>query len=254
MSKYTVQWPRHLGRSQRVDEQGRGLDLPAAVGAEEAPELLLIGPSSPCRLLLKGAERFKVTLSVDDLFHGGGTEGADQLVLQVCGAHVETECFHIGASEVGAEAGPLETALEDALLCGVTEARQSDVKPLRAEQIQEASYSLRTPDRHDGSALSVEIPTMARSERFERELVADPFDKHDRTCEESLSRPWADETREPADVVVRRPRSASHLDARACPAETYARSRADSIEQVRRTGRDQHLAVECPQGSHKSAL
>jgi hypothetical protein len=33
MSKYTVQRPRHLAEIQRVDEQGRGLDLPAGVGA-----------------------------------------------------------------------------------------------------------------------------------------------------------------------------------------------------------------------------
>jgi len=183
MSKYAVQRPRHLGKIQRVDEQGGGLDLPAAVGAEETPKLLLIGPSSPRRLLLEGPERFKVTLSVDDLFHGVGTEGADQLVLQVCDAHVETEGFHVGASEVGAEAGPLETALEVALLCGITEARQSDVEPLRAEQIQESSNVLRTPHWHDGNALSVKIPTAALGQRFERELVADPFNKHNRMCE-----------------------------------------------------------------------
>lgn len=162
-SKYTVQRPRHLGEIQRVDEQGRGLDLPAAVGAEEAPELLLTGPSLPCRLLLEGAERFKVTLSIDDPFYGAGTEGADQLVLQVGNAHVETESFHIGASEVRAEACPLETALEVALLRGITEARQSDVKPLRAEEIQEASNVLRTPDWNDGDALSIKIPTTALS-------------------------------------------------------------------------------------------
>jgi hypothetical protein len=196
MSKHAVQRPRHVVEIQRVDQQGRGLDLPAAVGAEEAPELLLSGPSSPRRLLLEGAERFKVTLSVDDLFHAGGTEGADQLVLQVCDAHVETEPFHIGASEVGAEPGPLETAPEVALLSGVTEARQSDVKPLRAEQIQEASDGLRAPNRHNGDALSVKIPTTAPSQRFERTLVADPFNKHDRTCEDGLSGPWAGDTRE----------------------------------------------------------
>lgn len=33
----------------------------------------------------------KLTLSSDDLFHGGGTESPDQLVLQVCDADVETE-------------------------------------------------------------------------------------------------------------------------------------------------------------------
>ena len=54
----------------------------------------------------------EVTLGVDDPFHGGGTEGADQLVLEVRHAYVETESFHLGASEVGADAGPLEAASE----------------------------------------------------------------------------------------------------------------------------------------------
>src|SRR6266540_2004906 len=209
MSKYTVQRPRHLGEIQGVDEQGSVSNLPPAAAAHKAPELLLSGPSLPRWLLLEGAERSELTLSVHDLFHGGGTEGADQLVLQICDAHVETESFHVGASEVGAEAGPFEAALEVALLCGVTEARQSDVKPVRAEQIQEASDVLRTPNWNDGNALRVKTPTPALSQRFERALVADPFNKHDRTCEEGLSRLCAGETREPANVVVvRKP----HLD------------------------------------------
>jgi hypothetical protein len=89
----------------------------------------------PRRLLLEGAKGSKVSLSFNDLFHGGRTESADQLVLQVCDAHVETESFHSGAREVGAETGPFETALELALLCGVAEARQAHVRPLRAEEI-----------------------------------------------------------------------------------------------------------------------
>src|SRR5436853_7211397 len=149
MRKHTVQRSRHLGESQRFDQQGCGLDLPAAVGAEEAPELLLIGPPMPRRLLLERPEGSKLTLSVDDLFHGSGTEGSDQLVLQVCDAHVETDAFHVGPCEVPAEAGPLETALEVALLRGITEARQSDVKPLRAEEMEELSDVLRTPHGHD---------------------------------------------------------------------------------------------------------
>jgi hypothetical protein len=148
MSKYQVKRPRHLGEIKCLDEQTRVSDLPAAAAAHEAPKLLLIGPSLPRRLLLEGAEGSKLSLSVNDLFDGGGTQSADQLVLQVCYAHVETESFHIGASEVRAEAGPLETAPEVALLSGVTETCQPDVKPTRAEQIQEASNGLRTPDWH----------------------------------------------------------------------------------------------------------
>jgi hypothetical protein len=181
MAKYQVKRPRHLVEIKRFDEQARVTDLPPAAAAHEAPELLLSGPSLPRRLLLERAEGSKLSLSANDLFHGGRTESADQLVLQVCDADVETEPFQIAAGEVGAKAGPLETAPEVALLCGVTETCQPDVKPLGAEHTQEPSYRLRTPDRQNGNALGVKIPTTALSERFERALVADPFNEHDRT-------------------------------------------------------------------------
>ncbi len=180
MSEHQVERTRHLGEIERLDEQARVPDLAAAAAAHEAPKLLLGGPSLPRGLLLEGAEGSKVSESVDDLFHGGGTESADQLVLEVCDAHVETESFHLGASEVGAETGSLETSLELALLCGVTETREPDVEPLRAELIQEPSDGLRTSDRHNGNALGVELPATALCERFDRVLVADPFDEHDR--------------------------------------------------------------------------
>src|SRR5438105_15812524 len=100
VSKDTVQRTRHSGEIQCVDEQGCGLDLPALVGTEEASELLLNGPPLPRRLLLEGAKRSELALSVDDRFHGGGAEGADHLVLQVRDAHVDAESLHVGASEV----------------------------------------------------------------------------------------------------------------------------------------------------------
>jgi hypothetical protein len=181
MSKYLVKRPRHLAELKRLDEQPRVSDLPPAAAAHEAPKLLLVSPSLPGNLILEGAEGPKLTLSVNDLFHGGGTESADQLFLQVCVARVETQPFHIDARKVGAEAGPLKTAPEGALLCGVIETRQPDVEPLRAEQIQEPFYGLRTPNWHNGNPLSVKIPATALSERFERALVADPFNEHDRT-------------------------------------------------------------------------
>ncbi len=181
VGKYQVERPWYPSEIERIDEQARVADLPAAAAAHEAPKLLLSRPSSPRRLLLEGAEGSEVSLSVHDLFHGGGAERADQLVLQVCDADVEAQPFHLAASEVRAEAGPLETATEVALLSGVAETRQPDVKPLRAEQVQEPSNGLRAPNWHDGNALSVKIPTTALSERFERALVADPFNEHDRT-------------------------------------------------------------------------
>ena len=44
-----------------------------AAAAQEAPKLLLVRPSLPRSLLLEGAEGPKLTLSVNDLFHGSGT-------------------------------------------------------------------------------------------------------------------------------------------------------------------------------------
>jgi len=180
MSKYQVKRPGHLGEIERLDEQAPVADLASAAAAHEAPKLFLVAPALPGRLLLQGAEGAELSLSVNDLFHGRDTESADQLVLQICDAHVETDSFHVGAREVGAEARLFEAALELALLRGVTETRQPEVKPLRAEQIEEPSYGLGTSNWHNGNAFGVKIPTAARSERFERAPVADPFNEHDR--------------------------------------------------------------------------
>ena len=135
MGEHQVERPRHVIEVERVDEEARVADLPAAAAAHEAPKLLLRRAAMPRRLLLQGAEGAKLSLGVDDGFHRCGAERADQLVLEICVAPVEAEPFHIGASEVGAEAGPLETAAEVALLCGVVETRQPDVEPLRAEPL-----------------------------------------------------------------------------------------------------------------------
>ena len=103
----------------------------------------------------------------------------DQLVLQVCNAHVEAEPLHLGACEVGAESSPLEPAPEVALLSDIAEAGDLDVEPVRAELVQNPADGLRPTDRHDRNALGVEITAMALGERLERALVADPFDEHD---------------------------------------------------------------------------
>ena len=166
---------------ERLHEEARIPDLPPAAAAHEAPKLLLSGASLPRRLLLEGAERSKVTVSVDDLFDDGSAERANQLVLQIFDANVEPQSFHVGAIEVGPESGALETTLELALLLDIAEAGKPNIEPLGPIEIQEAPNGLRTADRHDGNALVDEVTTAALGERFERELVADPLDEHDRT-------------------------------------------------------------------------
>jgi hypothetical protein len=181
MTEDEVKRPRYLAQIQRFDEQARVSNLPAAAATHEAVQLLVRCPPLPRRLLLEGPEGPKIALSIDDLLHYGGTESADQLVLQVFDADVETEPFHLDASEVGAEAGALEAAPEVALLPGVTKTRQSDAEPPRPEVIQEAPDGLGTPNWDDRNPLCVEIPTTALGKRLERYLVTASFNEDDRT-------------------------------------------------------------------------
>jgi hypothetical protein len=180
MSKHAVQRPRRLGEVERLDKQARVLDLSPAARAEEAPELLLTGLSTLRGLVLEGAERPELALSLDDLLHPPGAEGPDQLVLQVLDADEEAESFHVAAREAGAQTGPLETALEVAFLGGVAHTGQPDVTTSRAEELQEAPDRLGAADRHDRDALGLELPAPAFGQRFECCLIAEPFDKHDR--------------------------------------------------------------------------
>src|SRR6266699_2170931 len=99
--------------------------------AEEAPELLLGRTSPPLRLSLEGAKRQEFALSVDDPFHRGDAQSADQLVLEVGYTYIETEAFHAVARKVGAKAGSLETPPEVALLSGIAEPSNFQVKPVR---------------------------------------------------------------------------------------------------------------------------
>src|SRR5713101_5462579 len=107
MSKHEVERPRHSVEIQGVHEQRRRFDLSPPMRAEKAPELRLMRAFSPRGLVLKASERFQLAFRVDDPFHGSRTQGADQLVLQVLDADVETESFHFGAREVRAKIGPL---------------------------------------------------------------------------------------------------------------------------------------------------
>ena len=120
-------------------------------------------------------------MRLDDLLDRGDTESANQLLLEIGDAHVETEPFHVAAREVGAEPGALETAAEVAFLFCVAETGQLHVESLRAESMQEPPDRLRASDRHDGDALGVEVAAAALGERFDRALVAEAFDEHDGT-------------------------------------------------------------------------
>jgi SAM-dependent methyltransferase len=174
-----IQGLRHAGEVEGVDERGSGSDLPAAAGPEESPELVLERPSLPPGLLLECAERSKLALRLDDPLHRGCAHGPDQLVLQVRDAHVEPQGFHVGATEVRAEPGSLEGSAEIPFLRLVAQARQPHVEPSRAEHVEEARDVLRSPHRHDGDRLGVEVSPATFGQTQEREPVAHPLDQHD---------------------------------------------------------------------------
>jgi hypothetical protein len=165
---------------QRADEQGRRTDLAAATCAQEASELFLGGPFPPLGLLLESAERHQVALLFEDPFNGVITEAADQLVLEVRDAHVETEILHAVAGEIDAEARQFETAPEVAFFSGVAQTREPSVAPTGAEDVEGAPDVRRAADRHDGHALRTQVPTATGSERFQRASVTQSFDEHDR--------------------------------------------------------------------------
>ena len=182
------------------------------MGADEAPKLLLGTASSPGRLLLEGAERSELALSRNDVFHRGGTKAADELGLQVGDAHIEPEGFQLGATQVGAEAGPLQTAPELALLALVTEARQSDIQAPRTEQLQEASDVPGTAHWHHGNAGSGKIATTARGERLERDLVAAPLNQHDRLWVDAGGQRVCRRGRQPSLAAASQRRDGCQLD------------------------------------------
>jgi hypothetical protein len=182
VSKHAVERARYLGEIERLEKEPRVAEFPTVSAAHEPSQLRFDVLSPPRRLLLESAKGSEVALRLEESLDGGRAERAYQLVLQICNTNVKAQPFHVEAGEVGAEAGQLETAPEDFLLASVTETSQSRVRPAGAESGQELPYRLRTPDRHDRNALAVEIPTTARSEGLQRDLIADSFDEDNRTC------------------------------------------------------------------------
>ena len=99
------------------------------------------------------------------------------------------------------------------LLSAVDESGDIQIRRVLGKTREELPYRLRAADRNDGDALAFEVPTPARRERLERDLVAQPFDEHDRTrvactLERSCRCVWTARQRLEAVARPRMPRSA----------------------------------------------
>ena len=106
------------------------------------------------------------------------TERADQLVLEVDNADVETQRLHVETGKVGAEPGSFEASLEVTYFSFVTEAGHPHPKAFGALQvIQELSQARRAAHRHDGNTLIFKISSMAFRQGVEGHLIAYTFDQ-----------------------------------------------------------------------------
>ena len=127
-------------------------------------------------LVLKNPERFQVAPGIDDVLDGFGAERADQFVLKVRDEHEEAKGCEVRGAEIGAEPCTFEATPKVSFLRDVAQAGQPDVKPVRAEEPQEAPNARRPAERHETGPFCGEIPATALSQGLEGDLVADPFD------------------------------------------------------------------------------
>jgi hypothetical protein len=113
-------------------------------------------------LVLEGPEASELALGFDDLLDAGGSEAADQLVLEVGVADVQAGRVEAGAPEVSGLAGVAETGEADAL---------------RDERLEEGADVPGPADRDHGDALGREIAAAPGGQRLDGELIAHTFDK-----------------------------------------------------------------------------
>src|SRR5437899_23945 len=93
MSEHAGQRARDSLRLEGLDEQRRIAEVAATV-LQPAAQLRLDRSASPRGLVLEIAERLELSLRGDDLLYAGGTERANQLVLEVHGADVRRIAEH----------------------------------------------------------------------------------------------------------------------------------------------------------------
>lgn len=177
--EHAVEGTRYPFEIERLDEERR---IPDLAIPHESPELLLAPQLSLDHLLLKGAERAKLALGLDDLLDRRRPERAHELGLEVGVADEEAEAFEPGPRETATEARDLDSAPDDLDLARVAEARQLDAGAAGAEPVEEAADRVHASGRDDDDALGGEIPPAAGCQGLDGELVADALDEDDGAC------------------------------------------------------------------------
>src|SRR5215472_2298472 len=163
----------------RPGEQAPVPELAPGTAAQEPPQLCPVGLTAPFRLPLQAAERAEISLRLNERFNPGRADRADQLVLQILDADVESQSLHVGPRPGRADTGARQTAPDDVLLADVAQAGQSEASSSRTELPQVARDRVRATYRQDYHALRAQVPAAACGKRLDRDLVADALDKQD---------------------------------------------------------------------------
>jgi hypothetical protein len=121
----------------------------------------------------------KIVVGPNDLLDPRRTERAYQLLFEIGDAHEEAEVLQVRTRELGAETGALERPAETPLLAGI--AKTGEARAIRAAPKRWRNVPMRCapPRRLDPNARGREVEAAPLGERFDRDLVALPFDDHD---------------------------------------------------------------------------
>ena len=128
-------------------------------------------------LLLEAAERRELALGVEHALDGDRAERADQFVLEVRLAGEKAVIRGARGRVPFADAGTFERTAHVPQLGDVAQPRELEAEAVRTERPHEALDVRRPADRHDDDAFGREVAAAPPRERFDRGLIAPPFDE-----------------------------------------------------------------------------
>lgn len=138
---------------------------------------MLDAPLALSGLPLEHAEPLELTCILDHSLDPSGTEGANELALQIFVADEEPEGLHVRSRQIGAEAHAFEGLAEITLLAEIAEPGQSHsashILPEMGDDVGRSTH------RHDGDVLGLEASPPPSRQGQERVAIAFPFDEDD---------------------------------------------------------------------------
>jgi hypothetical protein len=180
MGEDSVEWPRDALEIERIDEEAGIADLAASAAAQEPPKLLLVGPAAPLRHLLERPKPTEITVGAKDCFDGRRTERPDELILQICDAHVEPKLLQVHTSEVGAKTGALECPAKHRLLFCIAQSREPRAIIPWTELVEESCDAVGASEPNNADVRRYKVHPASLGQRLDRDLVAHALNDHDR--------------------------------------------------------------------------